>query len=199
MRINPASIAKSWRRFLIDLALCREYPTFFSIASPTVRSAPRNPVLEEILPSLLHIKAVTVLDEGLATKLDEKGEQPRAHGFRNDLNGRLETASKVGLIADATVLHRIRGLRNDVAHEFAEKVTWTQLDADVTAIHSALQQLGYVGAQQTYHVTAERVPKSRLVDPKAVLGFDYTVAVQENGQSVANITWSEEILGLGEE
>lgn len=199
MTANPASIAKSWRRLLIDLALCRDYPTFFSIASLTVRSAPRNPLLEEILPSLLQIKAVAVLDEALATKLDEKGEQPRAHGFRNDLNGRIETASKVKLIADATVLHRIRGLRNDVAHEFAEKVTWTQLEDDVAAIHSALQELSYVGARPTYQVTAERVPKSQLADPKAALGFDYVVTVQQNGQSVADIRWSEEILGFGEE
>ena len=136
------SVAKSWRRLLIDVAFGRNYPAYFSMSSATVRGAPRNPILDELLPSLLQIKAVAVLDKALRVKLDSDGTTPKAHGFRNDLNGRIETALAVGILKDVSLLHRVRGSRNDVAHEFDEKIDWKQLDRDISTIHLALHEMG---------------------------------------------------------
>ena len=44
----------------------------------------------------------------------------------------------------------------------------------------------------------ERVPKTVLKDPKAALGFDYSIAVVEGDTVWAEMEWSEEILGIGE-
>ncbi len=195
--MDATAITRSWRQFLIDNALARQYPVFFDITSVTVRGVPRNPILEELLPSLLQIKAVTVLDEALRAKLKANGHKPSDLGFKNDLNGRLETALATGILNDVSLLHRARGSRNDVAHEFEEKVTWTQLDADVVAVNAALQQMGFVGDLPHLEVTADRNPKAVLTDPNAALGFDYVVAVRDSSTVLAEITWSEEIMSVG--
>lgn len=191
---SQASIHMSWRQLLVDVAFMRDYPVFFSIASVNGGGAPRNPVMEQLLPSLLQIKAVAVLDAALRTKLEEMGELPKVRGFRNDLNGRIETALAAGVLPDAARLHLARSSRNDVAHEFDEKIGWEQLEEDVSAIHAALQHLGYVGDRPSMEVIAERVPKVQLANLNAIGGFDYRVAVRSGGDTVAEIAWSQEIL-----
>lgn len=198
MTATQRSIANSWRKLLVDVAFMRDYPTFFMIASVNAGSAPRNPVMEQLLPSLLQIKAVTVLDAALQSKLDELEELPKARGFRNDLHGRIETAVAAGVLPDAARLHLARSSRNDVAHEFDETINWVRLEEDLSAIHAALQKLGYVDERPKLEVIAERNPKSLLVDPGAIFGFDYVVAVRAGTNSIAEITWSQEVLGLGE-
>ena len=195
---RQGSINTSWRQLLVDVAFMRAYPVFFSIASVNGGGAPRNPVMEQLLPSLLQIKAVAVLDAALRTKLEEVGELPKVRGFRNDLNGRIETALAAGILPDATRLHLARSSRNDVAHEFDEKIDWERLEEDVSAIHAALQYLGYVGDRPSMEVIAERSPKGQLTNLNAIGGFDYVVAVRSGDQTVAEIAWSAEILGDAE-
>jgi hypothetical protein len=195
METSPQAVAKSWRLLLIEVAWAREYHVFYSISSSTARGAARNPILEKLLPSLLCIKAVTVLDEALRVKLVELRERPKARGFRSDLNGRIETALAAGALADVSVLHKVRESRNNVAHEFSERVDWDGLEAAIAGIHSALQQLGFVGDRPVLDVRAERVPKSALVDPRAILGFAYSVSVHAGTTVLADMKWSEEILG----
>jgi hypothetical protein len=191
------SVRRSWDRFLNEVALVRQYRGFFSLVSPIVRQPPVNPILESTLPSLLQIKAVAILDVGLHAALDAAGEKPKARGFRNDLNGRIETAYAAGILKDVALLHRVRSTRNDVAHEFDERLDWDKLESDVAVVHGALLEMGLVGERPKLEVFWERNPKKVLKDPKAVLGFDYIFAVREGDQIRAEIRWSEEILGLG--
>lgn len=195
--MNPQSVTKSWRRLLIDAALGREYPLFFALGSAAAGGAPRNPILEELLPSLLQIKAVTVLDEALLVKLAEVGQKPKAYGFRDNLHGRIETALASGLLTGTGLLHRARNSRNDVAHEFAERLDWSHLEADIWAIHDALQQMGFVGQRPDLKVKGERVPKTAASNPDALFGFDYTVAVYEGDSVWAEIKWAAHIMRDG--
>ena len=55
----PAPFTTTWRTFLIELELARNYPMAYQLDHQGV--AVRNPVLEKILPSLLHIKMATLL------------------------------------------------------------------------------------------------------------------------------------------
>lgn len=187
-------VNSSWRRFLIDVAFAKNYQSYFAMTSMTVRGAPQNPVLDELLPSLLHIKVVSILDAALISKLDERGVKPKHFQKRNDLSGRIDTAVAAGLIADAQPLHEIRESRNNLAHEFNQRIGWSDLDRDVVAIHSALREMDFVEPLPSLQVNCERVPKAHLTDPLAEIGFDYRIFVARGDEVWAQITWSEELL-----
>ena len=188
------AIKKSWRRFLIDVTYGRHYPAYYSMSALHFRGARRNPTLDDLLPSLLHIKAVAILDAALLSKLDEHCVKPKQFGYRNDLNGRIETAAAAGIITNKGVLHSIRSLRNDVAHEFSEKVDWKTLDGDLNGINDALQEMGFVGALPSLNVKWQRSPKEELKDASAMLGFDYWIAVVEGENVWAELRYDEELL-----
>lgn len=192
------TIAKSWRLFHIDRAFAQSYRTYFLLTSFTVRMPPANPVLDRLLPSLLHVKALTILDAGLKEALSTRGESPKVHGYKDDLNGRINTAGDLGLFPDSTLLHEARRTRNEVAHQFEPSVSWNDLDDAVQAIQQALSSLSLVGPLPKFEVKAERIPKDSLIDPKAQLGFNYCVSVVgDNGKVEAVIKWSQEILSVG--
>jgi hypothetical protein len=193
-KMPDQGIDKSWRRFLIDVTFGRHYPAYYSMSALHVRGARRNPILDNLLPSLLYIKAVAILDAALLSKLDEHGVKPKQFGHRNDLYGRIETAAAAGVIANKGVLHGIRSLRNDVAHEFAEKTDWKTLDRDIKGINDALQEMGFAGALPSLNVRWQRSPKQELKDASAVLGFDYWIAVVEGDSVWAEVRYDEEFL-----
>ena len=188
------SVAESWRRFLIDRAFAQNYRTYFGITSFTVRLPPANPVFDRLLPSLLHVKALTVLDAALKEGLETRGASPKSYGYKEDLNGRINTAGDLGIFPDSKLLHEARRTRNDVAHEFGPSVTWAELEDTVQAIQEALSLLGLVGPMLKFEVNAERKLKPELNDPNARIGFDYCVSVVADGKVAAEITWLEEIL-----
>lgn len=194
-----ASIAESWRRFLIDRAFAQNYRTYFWTTSFTVRMPPANPVFDRLLPSLLHVKALTVLDAALKEALATRGVSPKSSGYNDDLNGRINTAGDLGIFPDSKLLHEARRTRNDLAHGFEPSVSWAELDDTVQAIQQGLSLLGLVGPMPKFEVNAERMPKPELTDPNACIGFDYCVAVIGDGKVAADIRWSEEILPIGAE
>lgn len=193
------TVAKSWRKFLIDNAFAQNYQTCFWVTSPTVRMPPANPVFDRLLPSLLHVKALTVLDAALKEGFTARGVSPKSHGYKDDLSGRINTAGDLGIFPDSRLLHDARRTRNNVAHELESSVSWAELEVTVQAIQQALTLLGLVGSMPKFEVNAERKPKPELNDPKAALGFDYCVSVVAEGKVAADIRWSEELLPFGPE
>lgn len=194
-----ASVAESWRLFLVDRAFAQNYRTYFWTTSFTIRMPPANPVFDRLLPSLLHVKALTVLDAALKEALATRGVSTKSHGYRDDLNGRINTIGDLGIFPDSKLLHEARHTRNDLAHEFEPSVTWAELDDTVTAIQLGLSLLGLVGPMPKFEVNAERTPKPELTNPNARIGFDYCVSVSGDGKVAASIRWSEEILPMGAE
>jgi hypothetical protein len=189
-----AHISASWRRFLIDLALAREYPTYFGIAAAVPALPPRNPVLDRLLPGLLHIKALTILDAALKEALARHGASPReALNLKDDLFGRIATAGHLAMLQNASALHSMRDSRNEIAHETDAVTEWAALSNCVLDVNAALRELGFAGELPTLSVSAERSPKDNLALPGVALAFDYTVFVKEGSTVWATVTWTEHV------
>src|SRR5688572_26213119 len=168
-----STIRGSWRRLLIDLEFARNYP----IARVSLGPPFRNPILEAMLPSLLHMKAVTILDEALKKISAQKGLRSR-----NSLNARIELLSTERILSTSNGLHAVRGRRNDLAHEFEEAIDWVQLDRDIQEIQSALEHLGveamatsllvgfgeHVAARLQAETTREYEPRLATVDGNSI-------------------------------
>lgn len=191
------SITEAWRLFLIDRAFAQNYRTYFWITSHTVRLPPANPVFDRLLPSLLHVKALAILDAGLKEALSTRCSSPKSHGYKNDLNGRINTAADLGIFPDSKLLHEARLTRNEVSHEFEPSVSWADLDDTIQIIQQSLTLLGLAGAMPNFEVKAERRPKNELIDPNARIGFDYCVSVVGDGKVESEIAWSEELMPIG--
>jgi hypothetical protein len=60
------NVRQAWRVLLIESEFARNYRIAYQLDEG---AAARNPVLEKILPSLLHVKMAAMLDEALGTHL----------------------------------------------------------------------------------------------------------------------------------
>ena len=156
------TVAKRWRGFLVHVALARTYPVFYRLTQMHVRQPPRHPLLDRQLPSLLHVKALALLDEALDEALTKASVMPSTFGLRADLNGRIDTARRAGLLAPATAkrLHEARTRRNELAHEFDAMVDWDTMDADLIGIHASLVELGLSGPMPKLDVAWSRTPNT---------------------------------------
>lgn len=186
---STPSFPSTWRQFLIELEFARNYPIAYQLEHGT---AVRNPVLESILPSLLHIKMAALLDEALDSHLNSTGTAlPK--GYRSNLDGRISFCSDSGLVPDGPGLHGIRQMRNALAHEASSSVSWSQLDQDLVVVHSALQHLGVVGQRPRFEMNAERSGAQESQEPGFLFHFDYAVTLLENGKTAAKFTWRESV------
>jgi hypothetical protein len=181
-----------WRRFLIDLELARNYPAAFIQFPLGVRRC--DPILDQLLPSLLHIKAVAVLDAGLKVALSAKRlTVPRPYG--GGLKGCINFLHDQSIIDDVSPLQAIRETRNDVAHEFEGSVTWTELEAAVAAIQQALEQLALIPARPVLEFFAERSAMEASPNETAIGQCRYKFGLKDtDGQEIATVTWTETLL-----
>jgi hypothetical protein len=179
---------KTWRVFLVQLEFARHYPVAYQLTS--LGAAVRNPVLETVLPSLLHIKLMAILDDALAGYLDASSRRLPAR-YREDLNGRIGFCTDVGLILNGQALHGARDRRNGAAHEVFSSVSWGLLDQDLNEVHAALQHLGLVSKRPDFHVEAERSALRQSDEPGILGKRDYTVRVLEGANCAGEFTWSE--------
>src|SRR5690242_5393403 len=129
--VDLAEIPQQWRLFLIDMAFASRYELGYIDAIPP---PPKNPVLERLLPSLLHIKAVAILDRALRSWCEDRGLVVPKKPYGSDLEGRIDFLADSGHLADRAPLHSVRGVRNVLAHEPTGSVDWAALDSDVRTI-----------------------------------------------------------------
>jgi len=192
---TPLTIRQAWWRFLIDLELARHYPA--AIPQFPVGMRRRNPVIDQLLPSLLHVKAVTILDAALKTTLTARGlKVPKTYG--QGLQGRIDFLGDSGILAQRDQLQPIRETRNDVAHEFSGAVTWSQLDTDVVAIQTALEGLGLVPPRPTLEFFFERSAAEPSTVEGAACQFRYKFGLKdEHGEEIALVEWSETLMRVG--
>jgi len=183
-------IRQTWRVFLIQLALACGYPTAYQLGSGGI--APRNPILERILPSLLHIKMMALLDEALQDYLKNTGQVPGAK-YEKTLFGRVSFLGDKGLIGNDKILHSARGRRNAAVHEMLSDVSWAQLDADLLEVHCALQTLGLVGARPDFKVGGERSKLRESSEPGVLGERDFFVRAWEGSKVAGEYRWTERI------
>lgn len=156
--------------------------------------AAKNPVVERLLPSLLHVKAVAILDHGLRAGIDDKGLKVPKKPYGTDLKGRIDYLADNRHIADRSPLHLIRGTRNEVAHEPEGAVDWVELDRDVKAIDSALAELKVVSEMPKWEVFSERSDAGAGQISKAACTFHYRIGIKQGDNLIAEITWAEHVM-----
>lgn len=147
-----ADVREAWSDFLVDIQYAENYHLINGVTGGTRL---KNPALEQLSPTLLHVKAVANFDFALETWLAVNGISlpPR---YRGDLNGRIKYFSDNGHLSDAPSLHDIRRTRNSHAHDPLSIAKWKDLHADVQRIHDALFELKIVDLMPTFKVEAIR-------------------------------------------
>jgi hypothetical protein len=192
--VAVADVAQNWRVFLIDAMFAENYELgYLDHPGPPLK----NPVVERLLPSLLHVKAVAILDHALRGWCDEKGLVVPKKPYGTDLKGRINYLADNGHLADRSPLHSIRGTRNVLAHEPAGSVDWKQLRCDVLAIHGALKELRMVGDFPRWEIGSERSAAQDPKVPNALFSFDYQIRITDGAKPVTDITWSEHVMREG--
>src|SRR5258706_14715825 len=111
--VSLSDIHGIWHNFLTDREFAKNYTMgYIDLPGPI----PKNPVVERLLPSLLQIKAVTILDSALRALIDDKKLTVPKKPYGTDLKGRIDFLADQGFLTDRRALHSIRDTRNEVAH-----------------------------------------------------------------------------------
>jgi hypothetical protein len=184
-------VRQAWRVLLIESEFARNYPIAYQLDAG---AAARNPVLEKILPSLLHIKMAAVLDEALETHLAATNTSlPKT--YRPTLDGRISFFDDSRQIANGVDLHAIRQRRNDLAHDTSSAISWAQLDQDLDAVNATFQYLGFVGPRPHFEIKAERSAMQGSQEPGVAGYFDYSVSLIEGERTAAEFKWRSTLYG----
>jgi hypothetical protein len=183
-----------WRHFLIDYTFARNYPIgYIDLPGP----APRNPVLDQLLPSLLHIKAVAILDHALEVWIAANMITVPGKHYKHDLNGRIELLADAHILTDRKALHALRSLRNALAHQPQDAIDWKNLDRDVATIHATLNELKLVGEMPNFEIFCERSAAQASQDPAVSCIWHYQVEIKEADRLIAAIQWSTSLMNDG--
>jgi hypothetical protein len=185
----------AWRRFRLETEAARNYPFSYAMY---ISLTHRNPVLEQILPTLLHIKAVAILDEALSLWL-EQHDHRLTQPYKEDLNGRLRYLADNALLDGVDRLHDIRKRRNALAHEAGGSCTWSELLEDVAVMEASLVTLDLAGATANLEYFFERAAIEPSAEPGVKFSRRLKYGVKENGTVALEIAWTEQFGGIGSE
>jgi hypothetical protein len=184
---------KSWRVFLIEHNAAKNYHLSNLLY---MGSTKRNPLLDQLLPSLLFLRAVSLLDDGLKLYIQFKDIPMPRRQYRDSLEGRISVLSDAAVINNADILHCIRKQRNEIAHELELITNWDQLLHYLDLIEASLQKLDLIGCRPHLEYFGER-SEMRWVDDPEVLGVrDFRCGVKENGKTAMEFSWTETLSRL---
>jgi hypothetical protein len=182
--LTVVEVATAWDRLLIEAILLKDHPVFalFSTLGPPQR----NRSVDLFAPGLLYIKMGAILDAALKAAIRTRSlpSNPR------DLYGRINLLDEENLLIDPGALHRIRDLRNDLAHGTATKTDWKTFETDTATVHAELRNLGIVaGELPTFVTSAERTSE---IDPRPGIAviLHHLVRVKQGGQVRFEQRWS---------
>jgi hypothetical protein len=191
--VSLNEIRDAWRLFLIDMTFGKNYTLAYGQMAACV---PRNPIIERLLPSLFHVKAVAILDYALYAWIDGR-RLTIPTGYRSDLNGKINFLADNGHLSDRGSLHAIRGTRNEIAHDPGGEVTWGELATDLKVIHAALEELNIVEALQTWEPFVECSGAMQPEISNAVSTFHYRFGIKHGEKMVADIKWASHLMNEG--
>lgn len=158
-----AEVAESLFTAIGLARIARVVPSIPDPAASPVKGA----LLELMLPGLHLLNAVAVLDEALSDYVEVKN-LPWPPKTRRDLFNRIEVVAKALPELDAQRLHRVRELRNSIAHRkdarLAQTLSWTALDDALMDIARAFVALRLIERIPNIVAFYERHPTLFLDD-----------------------------------
>jgi hypothetical protein len=107
------------------------------------------------VPGLMSIEAAAILHEALQLEIGTRNvDAPKK--YRATLEDDINLLAHPGgpLESQKVNLHKVRSRRGDVAHKAASQTNWSDLQADVATIHTALQTLNFVGQRPQVDILA---------------------------------------------
>ncbi|MFN8386548.1 MAG: hypothetical protein U0X92_09045 [Anaerolineales bacterium] len=184
------SFVKTWRRFLIEVELAKNYPRPYLLYTMQTH---RNPLLEYLLPSLLYVKMVSILDEALSTYIDEQNLiLPKKH--KNSLQNKVDFLTDKNILHNSEVLHDIRETRNALAHNTTKQVGWDELKHDLSEIQTTFEQLTLTDMRPKYEFFAERSAMKGSTEAGVSATQDFSYGLKEGNRVVVEVTWTEKLL-----
>ncbi|MGV3606471.1 MAG: hypothetical protein ACO1RA_08680 [Planctomycetaceae bacterium] len=185
------SVAEQWHFFLIERVWAENYQTYFMVKSNSLLKPAKGYLFEKMLPSLLHIKALTILDYALKEALAARQVSPKSLKCSDDLSGRINAADKLGLFPDSDLLHTARLKRNGLAHEYEPSSSWDELKEVVVTIHKTLELLGVVSAPfPDFKVIWSRTPQSPDNPDEIAVHFNFRFAIMLGEEEYASESWT---------
>jgi hypothetical protein len=172
-------VNKRWYRLCWEHELAKNYYALASIETM------RSPIVDRLLPSLLYMKAVAILDHGLAWHIEQQ-----------KLGAAATLASRINLVATSNErepLRRIMRLRHKLAHSTDTEITWQQLGVDKAIIHAVLFRLAAVGPMPQMKYYAERSVMRGSTEPGIAFEQAFEVGVKDSGNPVVAIKWVKKI------
>lgn len=185
------NVAETWRVFLVQLEFARYYPMAYQLER--VGPAVRNPLLEMILPTLLHMKMMAIADEAFHHYLDDCDQVPATTTYQENLYGRITSLTDRKLIDNGEALQDPRLRRNAAAHQVTSDVSWKQLDSDLLEVQCALERLGLAGERPNFDVRGERSALRESSEPGVLGERDFIVSVHEGTKLAGEYRWQERI------
>jgi len=194
---HSADLKQKWRQYRLELELARNYPYSYALDG-NGRNTHKNHVLEYLLPSLLYIKALALLDEGLIETLRLRSlTMPKK--YHNTLRGRLNFFEQQGMMINSKSLSQAVDQRNLLAHEASSRISWDELDLDVNGIELALIHLGLVSKTGKLEFYSERSAFHNSDEPGVLAVAEYVYAIKENDKIAASIEWKKKVFRDGED
>lgn len=181
--------SESWRRLRLETEAAQNYHLPYSLY---IGQTHRDKLLEQLLPTLLYIKAVAIVDDSLALWLDGNGHNLRKP-YREDMNGRLSYLADNGLLEGTDELHRIRKRRNELAHEPGVTCEWGELYTDMLLLEKSLVFLGLARVTGKLDYFAERSAIEDSQEPGIGFIRTFKYGVKEADRPALEISWIQKI------
>jgi hypothetical protein len=178
---------QAWREFRLEAEALKHYHQSYALY---IGHTHRDPLLDRSLPALLYIKAVAVFDDALALWLDANNHILNKP-YKDDLNGRIRYLGDNSLLTGTDELHRIRRMRNSLAHEPRATCSWEEFTRDVEILESRLMDLSLVRRTPDLAYFAERSAIKESTEPGIAFERTFSFGVKENGKIALEVTWTE--------
>lgn len=140
------------------------------------------------------MKAVAVLDAAISEYAASRGLSIPRSRYGTSLNGKIDYLVDSSVFSDGDDLHRIRDLRNVIAHEANGDTTWDALETDIGTLHGALKTLGFVGDPPRFEFFAERQAMDKPDRPGALFGFRHVFGVKEDSRLAATVEHKQYVM-----
>lgn len=191
-KVIKEELQNIWRVYLLEYEFSKSYDLAYALY---IARAVKNPILEMLLPSLLLIRAVSILDDTLQFELEAQGINLPQGKYKNDLYGRITILGDRGRLSESRKLQDLRKRRNELAHDcdIDKFASWAELSKAVDLVEATLQELSIVGDRPKLDFYAEKSAIKESTEPDIFGVRDFKVGIKENDKVALEWSWSEKL------